>query len=318
MIHTVTPRLDGKTTNTMIQPVTPHLDGKTKLSTTIQPVTPHLDCKSWKTNTSQHKTTLITKRPCLQHYDLLIIVSSAPANFEKRNLIRQTWGTDNNNNPQWMTFFLVGQTTNQTHSALLLQEEKSYGDIIRGDYFEGYYKQSFKIEMGFEWAARYCQFSFLLKSDDDVFVNTKRLTLFLQQASTPKKSLYMGKVQDKAFAQRNKASKHFISYEEYADVYLPPFCSGGGYVLSYDVVECFVSLFNDKNRFRLDDVYVGLLAKKIGVTAVHHRSFNIPEVLDDKCDFLPNTLLQHRAVGQCLIKLHKMHSQFNYTLNQLF
>ena len=39
------------------------------------------------TSTSQthHKTFLITRRSCMQHYDLLMIISSAPGNFERRN-----------------------------------------------------------------------------------------------------------------------------------------------------------------------------------------------------------------------------------------
>ena len=118
----------------------------------------------------------------MRHYFRLIVVSSAPANFERRNLIRQTWGADNkiHVNSQWKTFFLLGQTRNQTQSTLLEKEEKSFGDIIRGDYYEDYWNQSLKIEMGFEWAARYCNFSFLLKTDDDdVFVNINDLTLFI-------------------------------------------------------------------------------------------------------------------------------------------
>ena len=288
---------------------------KTQMPTAMTPTgTPYLDCKPWKINTSQHKSTLITKTACARHYFLLIFVSSAPANFGRRNLIRQTWGNNSNIDSQWITFFLIGQTRNQKHSALIKQEEKIYSDIIRGDYFEAYYNQSFKIEMGFEWAVRYCRFSFLLKTDDDVFVRPKQFTLLLQEASTPTKRLYMGKVQDKAVAQREKDSKHFVGYEEYPDVYLPPFCSGGGYVLSYDVVECFVSLFKKTSPLRrFDDVYFGLFAKNIGVTAVHHDSFYIPTIVDDSCDFVSYALLQHRAIGQCMINLHKWHSRSNIT-----
>ena len=44
------------------------------------------------TSTSQvnYKSFLITRRSCMQHYDLLIIISSAPGNFERRNNIRKT------------------------------------------------------------------------------------------------------------------------------------------------------------------------------------------------------------------------------------
>ena len=71
---------------------------------------PRHDCKSWKAS-PQHKTSLITRTTCVGKYFLLILVSSAPANFERRKLVRQTWGTDNNlTAPQWKTYFLLGQT----------------------------------------------------------------------------------------------------------------------------------------------------------------------------------------------------------------
>ena len=84
---------------------------------TAQPAI-HPEFKLWKT-TLHHKTTLITKTVCTRHYPLLILVSSAPANFERRYLIRQTWAVDNSNVPQWKTYFLLCQTRNQTHSDLL-------------------------------------------------------------------------------------------------------------------------------------------------------------------------------------------------------
>ena len=92
-----------------------------------------------------------------------------------------------------------------------------------------------------------------------------------------------------------------------------------GYVLSYDIVECFVSLFNETSPLRrFDDVYIGYLAHKIGLTAVHHRSFVIPSTVDDSCDFVSHALLQHRAIGQCMINLHKWHSQVNLWFSLLF
>ena len=267
--------------------------------------TPYRDCKSWK-KISQQKTTLITRTVCARHYSLLILVSSAPENFERRNLIRQTWGADNSTAPQWKTYFLLGLTTNQTHSDLLQTENNNFGDIIRADYYEHYWNQSLKIRMAFEWAARYCNFSFLLKADDDVLVNTRRLIDVLQLESTPKKGLYMGKLHSHPVAQRD--GKWRVSYEEYSGAYYPDFCSGAGFVMTYDVTECLVPLFDVIKPYRLDDVYVGMLANKLGVKAVDHSGFVMPFQDYDNCNFVPNTLVQHRATGACLIKLLKMHN----------
>ena len=270
------------------------------------------NCKSWSTNTPQHKTTLITKTVCGQHYFLLIVVSSGPANFERRNLIRQTWGTDSTNTTTslWRTFFLLGRTRNQTLSNLIEKEEKDFGDIIQGDYYEHYWSQSFKVEMGLEWAARYCSFSFLLKADDDVLVNSKDLVLHLQQESIPNERLYLGQVH--ANAEVRRSGKHKVSFDEFADSTYPDYCAGAGFVLSYDVVECLVPVFDVVKPFRIDDVYVGILLNQVGITPVHHSGFVVPGDSSDDCYFLPKTLLQHRVTGPCLNKLYNMHSKSYY------
>lgn len=268
---------------------------------------PNLVCKTWEAKSEQHETTLITRRTCSQYYFLLVLVSSAPQNFERRNSIRNTWGSDISTSAglQWRTFFLLGQTKNQGVSRLIEEEEKTCGDIIRGDYFEHYWNQSFKIEMGFEWAARYCNFSFLLKADDDVFVQTRDLITFLDQPSTPKKGLYLGKVEYRPLVRRY--GKHNISVREFSGSRYPDYCTGAGFVLSYDVVNCLVGLFDVVNPFRVDDAYVGMLAFKANITPVFHNGFVIPYSQYDACYFVPRTLVQHRATGECLLKLYRMH-----------
>ena len=267
----------------------------------------HNDCKSWRT-TSQHKTTLITKTVCAQQYFLLLLVSSSPENFDRRDLIRQTWGAYDNFSSNWKTFFLLGKTRNQAQSDLIITESNKYGDLIHGNYYEHYWNQTLKIQMAFEWAARYCSFAFLLKTDDDVFVNTRRLIDVLRLESTPKKGLYMGKVNHNPVVQRGKG-KWRVSYLEYSGKHYPDFCSGGGFVMSHDVIECLVPLFDVIEPYRIDDVYVGMLANKTGVTPVDHGGFVMPHRDYDECNVVPNTLVQHQALGDCLMTLFRVHNK---------
>jgi len=228
--------------------------------------------------------------------------------LERRNLIRETWGTDNNQTaPQWKTYFVIAQTENQTLSDLVNAENKNYSDLIRGNYLENYWNQSLKIQMAFEWAARYCMFSFLLKTDDDVLVMTKDLIQFLQRKPTPKQGLFMGALHHNPKVRRE--GKWNVAYEEYKYTYYPDFCSGAGFVMSYDVVECLVPLFDVIKPYRMDDVYIGMLAQEAGVIPVHHSGFYMPIDNYDDCNFVPNTLVQHRATGQCLLKLLRMHAK---------
>ena len=253
----------------------------------------------------QHKTTLITRKRCVHwHYFLLILVSSAPAHFNRRKQIRKTWGVDSMIRPRWKTMFLVAQSENQTVSNFLSLEDKIYGDMVRGDYYDQYWNQTLKIQMGFEWAANYCNFSFLLKADDDVFVNTPQLMNVLRSRSTPNTRLYLGFVYKSPVVKR--LGKWSVSKEEYNNTYYPDFCAGPGFVLSIDVIHLFVGAFGQVPRFRIDDVYVGMLANKTGVKAVHDKGFQTPPYLSKRCVLLANTLVRHGAIGNCLVELFRL------------
>ena len=249
----------------------------------------------------KHKSTLTTRTACQQHYFLLILVASAPAYFDRRRDIRRTWASDSSLNPRWKTIFMLGQTRNSNHSKQLSREEAYYGDLIRADYFEDYWNQTLKIEMGFEWAANYCNFTFLLKADDDVFVNTPALLSLLENTKTPKTGLYLGFLYKHPRVQRK--GKWLVTQEEYNETHYPDFCAGPGYILSQDVIVSFVDIFDTIPKFKIDDAYVGMLAKEAGVIPRHHTGFQTPPYLSRTCVLLRNTVVRHAAVGKCLFDL---------------
>ena len=161
----------------------------------------------------KHRTFLTTRRSCMQHYDLLMIVSSAPGNFQRRNLIRKTWAFERAFRPRWTTVFLVGQTRDEAVSVILLKEDEAHKDLVRASYYDHYWNQTRKIQMGFEWAVTYCNFSFLLKLDDDVFVHVPRVLSFLSAPTTPKKMFYAGNHYTNPVPLRE--GKWKVTYEEY-------------------------------------------------------------------------------------------------------
>ena len=167
------------------------------------------------TPTSQikYKSFLITRRSCMQHYDLLIIISSAPSNFGRRNNIRKTWAFERSAKPRWTSVFLVAQTRNEAVSNVLLDEDEALKDLVRASYYDHYWNQTRKIQMGFEWAVTYCNFSFLLKLDDDVFVHVPRVLSFLSAHTTPKKMFYAGNHYTNPVPLRE--GKWKVTYEEY-------------------------------------------------------------------------------------------------------
>ena len=258
------------------------------------------------TSTSQinHKTFLTTRRSCMQHYDLLMIVSSAPGNFKRRNNIRKSWAFERAFRPRWTTAFLVAKTQDKGVSNLLLEEDEANKDLVRASYYDHYWNQTRKIQMGFEWAVMYCNFSFLLKLDDDVFVHVPRVLSFLSAPTTPKKMLYAGC--HYANMGPHRKGKWMVTYEEYNETRYPDFCPGFGYILSHDVVRAFVDTFSSLPFFRLDDVYVGMLASKNGISITNNVGFEVWHPPQYVCVPTKDTLVRHDVGEECQMKMFNL------------
>jgi len=255
----------------------------------------------------QHKTTLMSTKTCVQDYFLLILVSSAAPNIERRRDIRQTWGVDTALKPRWKTVFLVAHSRVQNVSESLLKEDDAFGDLVRADYYDDYWNQTLKIQMGFEWAARYCKFSYVLKMDDDTFVDSKGLISVLNEPKTPRERLYMGRLWRHAGVHRHKGDKWAVSKEEYSKTVYPDFCAGFGFILSAVVLHLFVDLFDVVPAFKIDDVYIGILADRAGVSGTDHPGFKqYPSPPRIPCNRDPKILVWHDITGECLFKLFRL------------
>lgn len=257
--------------------------------------------------TSSHKTKLISKTKCPHNYIVLTIISSHVQDFNRRMLIRKTWGSDRNlKKRRWKTYFVVGLTTNQETLRLLSCEKEQFSDIIYGDVYESFDNLTFKMQIGFEWAVRYCKFKYLLKTESDVFVNIPKLLQFLLHKDTQKRRLYAGYVQFSAQVMRS--GKYAVSKKQYRKAIYPRYCSGGGFVLTSDVVKKMLSHFSDVDHLRISDAYVGELALKSGIDAYHDESFQM-SVKD--CGYHENAVVYHPVTTKkCTLYLYVKHLSF--------
>ncbi|KAL9985333.1 hypothetical protein ACROYT_G007723 [Oculina patagonica] len=179
------------------------------------------------------------------------------------------------------------------------KESQIYGDIVQADYHEHFWNMSYKVAMGFEWSVKYCTFHYLLKADDDVFVNTLGLMDFLTKYTTPRRKFYTGNIMIGSVVLRD--GRYGVSPEEYNETIYKPYCSGGGYVLSRDVVEKLLSYFDVLKPLKIDDAYIGILANRAGVNVTHNEDFRM---FENNCEYKETTLVQHPARGDCAIKLY--------------
>lgn len=86
--------------------------------------------------------------------------------------------------------------------------------------------------------------------------------------------LYTGFAFDSPRPQRHKWSKWFVDLDEYPFDRWPSYATAGAFVLSRDALVdvYFASYFVD--LFRFDDIYLGIVAKKIGLEPLHCEHFH--------------------------------------------
>ncbi|EDV26529.1 expressed hypothetical protein [Trichoplax adhaerens] len=223
------------------------------------------------------KTIRHSASPCHSPAFLLAIIHSAIGNFDYRQGIRQSWGNKKLfNTPDrphlWRALFVIGKTQNETINAKIEQESRLYGDIILGEFIDSYQNLTYKTLLGMKWAYTYCKPRFILKVDDDVFVNTFLLYNELLK-SKDTHDFYTGYGHINARPFRNKLHKWYVSYQDYEQEYFPDYCFGGGYVLSGDMLGKILSVEPSVKKCNLEDVYTGMLVKKVKGKIAHDNRF---------------------------------------------
>ena len=86
-----------------------------------------------------------------------------------------------------------------------------------------------------------------------------------------KEDLFAGAVFPNSPPQRNKSSKYginkwFITVDEYEYNLFPPFINAGAYIMSRHTMKRIYLASHFVKMFRFDDVYLGIVAKKCGIT----------------------------------------------------
>ena len=213
---------------------------------------------------------------------LMIYVHTAPSHTKRRMVIRNTWANQKYYPDDIVrVIFVMGKTKDkQEIQDSLAFESEQYGDIVQEDFEDTYKNLTYKGIAALKWIKIYCSHSkFVLKTDDDIFVNMFTLMRHLKSLDrygTQNKNLIMCLVWYRMPVMRT--GKWKVSEADFKDKYYPTYCSGSAFTMSTDVaVRMFnVSLYT--KFFWVDDFYItGLLPLKLGVK---HKQFMSTYVLN--------------------------------------
>ncbi|XP_054766645.2 uncharacterized protein LOC129273609 [Lytechinus pictus] len=229
---------------------------------------------------------------------ILNLVSSLPRHFEARQAIRETWGSqDEILGEKVKTLFVMGLTQRDTEEIQkqVQIEDDTNGDIIQAEFQESFGNLTLKVVMGLKWVTQNCPHAtYIYKGDDDMFVNFPNIINYLKKERSSGKALkkyFMGSVLFRSVRITRKDSKYYVNEKFYSGRYFPPYCSGGGYIISTDVVPPMYEQALKTAFIPIDDAYQGILAKKVGVVPQYNGGFKNWGEKSDTCSLRREELM---------------------------
>ena len=288
----------------------------------------------------QQKQTTHDKTRIVQETNglLLMLIISAPFHTNERHVVRQTWLSYLVNNSRSLGRSNVRAFKDPTDAAndLIIHywfvcghyydneskiegavnnESNVYGDILRLEYTESYILLVHKTLSSLRFASK-MDVRFVLKIDDDVYLHFPRMIWWLRTASLPEK-LYGGYLLTKAKPIRKPLHKWHVSKQHYNKTYFPPYCNGPFYFMSRAVVlEVLEASFTEGSSFPLEDVFIGILAQKVGVKPIQLKDIGVyiqvripPKAWKNWKD---SNLIKYYAVGHGLTReqMFGFHSRY--------
>ncbi|XP_042272914.1 N-acetyllactosaminide beta-1,3-N-acetylglucosaminyltransferase 3-like [Thunnus maccoyii] len=171
---------------------------------------------------------------------LLLVIKSSPVNYERREVLRKTWAKERLHNGVWIRRIFISGTMDtgfekERLNTILELEQCEYNDILQWDFNESFFNLTLKQILFLEWMERNCPNArFLLNGDDDVFANTDNMVEYLQSLkdNDGSKHLFTGHLIQNVGPIRDSQSKYFIPVQVQESDSYPPYCGGGGFLLS--------------------------------------------------------------------------------------
>ncbi|XP_059171864.1 beta-1,3-galactosyltransferase 5-like [Physella acuta] len=197
--------------------------------------------------------------------DILIYVHSAVSHREERRGIRESWA-----NTQIFTdisikrIFILGKAEDTLQQLHVDTEYSAYGDIVQGNFLDTFKNLTYKALTMLAWVNTHCsQARYIMKADDDMFVDTFRVVREL----VPKLSVMPSGVACDHKTDMPIPREHGRWYVP--DSLLPnrttwpPFCSGYFTLMTGNVIpKLLEASFNVEDFVPIDDAYLyGLLCE---------------------------------------------------------
>ncbi|CAH2009417.1 unnamed protein product [Acanthoscelides obtectus] len=149
----------------------------------------------------------------------------------------------------------------------LEEENRKYNDLVQGAFLDTYRNITYKHVMALKYAIYHCpQARYILKTDDDVFVNMPAMNNFLRYELSPygASRVLFCTPRKNANVIRSYRSKWRVSFQEYPNRTYPTYCPGWSLLYSPDVVFALYREAQMAEYFWIDDIHItGTLVERV-------------------------------------------------------
>lgn len=202
---------------------------------------------------------------------MLIIVPSSPSNTAKRLAIRRTYGLLSKNRISVInglsvdllvrTVFVLGKSSNTTVENRVRKENRDFRDIVQVDFVDSYYNLTLKVLHGLKWARIFCSdVQYVVKVDDDVFLNTAELIHQLKTHSFGSSEAVFGTVFRKQLAVQ-RTGKWAVSKDQFPLNKYPVYSQGNCYTMSGALAGKIVTIVQHLPYLPIEDAFItGIVA----------------------------------------------------------
>lgn len=244
-------------------------------------------CETAAVDSSQYTNKRIEPR-CKRGIELVIVVTSRPSSIYQRLAIRNSWGRPDSvinehlfkdKKFDFISIFAIGQTPNKITQDIIEKESQGFGDILQLLYIDSYENLTNKTLLTLEWLSYNCEPKFVLKTDDDCFVNLLSLEPWLHTLKSD--ILYVGKRNVHMPVIRNPKHRNYVAVEDFSEKYYEPYCSGGGYMLSGKILKNVTGKAKFFKQIRNEDAFIGIVMNFMNISPVHDKGF-LPFVSTEK------------------------------------
>lgn len=235
-----------------------------------------LDMSPLKYNIS--KAYIINSSEACAHREifLLVLIFSKPENASRRNTIRQTWAnTTNIRGFNTVILFVLGKPSSEATQLEIIKESQEHQDLIEGAFLDLPRNQTLKTATAVEWIVTFCPVArFILKTDEEMFVNLENLVDYLLSLRTHLEDIYLGRVVHQEVPNRDPESPRFVPLQLYPEKYYPDYCSATAFVISQDVARVIYVTSHEVPLSMPPGVFVGICTKNAGVSPIHSSRFS--------------------------------------------